>query len=310
MNLIYIAGDDRSGSTMLDMMLSGHSEIVSIGESHQLKAYAKKDKSYYKSIHDMVCYCGMELDECSFWMNVQSQLGRSLDSLELKPYFNRHELKNYPIKNVSKKILWLIVNAVTPVYSNIIAHSMLGGERIGKDSCDLYEAVADVSGCKYVLDSSKDLHRMYSIAQIFKQKMKIILLCRDFKGTIYSKSKRGVSLTKAALQWKWIVNQMEYYSQKLNSNQFIRVKYEDICMNTEHEMKRICGFLELDYQESLIRKNTENLHHLGGSPSKYNRNLDTVQLDNSYVDYFTEQQKQFLYTIVKKQAEIWGYTKY
>jgi hypothetical protein len=308
-NLIYIAGDERSGSTMLDMMLSGHSEIVSIGECHQLTAYAKKDRSYYHSVHEMVCYCGEPLEECPFWRDVENTLGKRLESLVLKPYFLRQELAKQPLKHLAKRLLWFIVNAAPSTYSVSFVHSLLGGDSVGKDSCELYQAVENVSGCEYVLDSSKDLHRMYSVARELKQDIKVILLCRDFKGTVFSKSKRGMSMLKAAFQWKWVVNQMDYYSRKLNSNQFIRVKYEDICNNTEKEMKRLCKFLDLEFQDSLLKKNTENLHHLGGSPSKYNRNLDQIKIDNSYVANFTAFQREALYRIVKKQAEIWGYTK-
>ena len=87
MKLIYIAGDDRSGSTMLDMMLSGHSAITSVGEAHQLRAYANQDYEFYKSIHQLNCMCGEKFSECSFWNGVQKELGRDLGVLDLKLFF-------------------------------------------------------------------------------------------------------------------------------------------------------------------------------------------------------------------------------
>jgi hypothetical protein len=309
MNLIYIAGDGRSGSTLLDMMLSGHTDIVSVGECHQLKAYVTRDVRYYESVHEMICYCGSPLNECSFWQGVETQLGQPLDSLDLKPFFLRAESKKRPTIYIMKKIMWLLSNAIRPFYSNSVIHKLQNGERVGIDSHKLYDAVAKISGCKYVLDSSKDLHRLYSVSKAAPMDVKVILLCRDFKGTIFSKVKRGVPIFKAALQWKWTVRNMEYYSRKLNNHSILRVKYEDICNNTEHEMRRICDFLGLEFQEKILRRNTAELHHLGGSPSKHVNGDDSIRIDTSYLDHLTGAQRTLLYWMVRKEANIWGYGK-
>ncbi|MCU7926563.1 MAG: sulfotransferase [Candidatus Thiodiazotropha sp. (ex Dulcina madagascariensis)] len=312
MKLIYIAGDNRSGSTMLDMMLAGHSEITSIGEAHQLRAYATKDIRYYQQTvgdraHEMICFCGMPLESCQFWQGVQEKLGCSLETLDLKPFFLRTDLKCRPIKLIQKKILWTIFHLYPSLYSMPAIHRALGGDRIGVESRRLYEAVAKVSGKTYVLDSSKSLHRMHSIANQMIQDIKVILLCRDYKGNVYSKVKRGVPLLKAALQWKWTVQQMEKYSQKLPKDNVLRVKYEDICVHTESEMQRILEFLKLSFEESVLKRNIDELHHLGGSPSKYNGLDKRIMIDNTYESYLTDAQRFWLYRVVREEARIWGY---
>jgi hypothetical protein len=314
MKLIYIAGDTRSGSTMLDMMISGHSCIETLGECNQLKAYASKDVRYYRQTdgdkaHEMVCYCGLPLVSCSFWRGVEKELGRPLKSLELKPTFLRDELREKLAKNIQYKIIWSLVNAITPLYSNKFVHSALDGKRIGRESKMLYDAVAATTECEYVLDSSKNTQRMYSIANEMPDSIYVVLLCRDFKGTIYSKVKRGIPMLKAALQWKWTVKQMEYYSKKMSNCRFLRIRYEDICTNTEYEMRRVCKFLNIEFQENMLKRNVEGLHHLGGSPSKYNSGNYSIKLDDSYVDKFTKKQRERLYRIVKKEADLWGYSK-
>ena len=313
MKLIYIAGDNRSGSTMLDMMLAGHSEITSLGEAHQLRAYATKDTRYYEQTagdraHDMVCFCGEDLESCEFWQGVQKELGRPLESLDLKLSFLRSDLKNKPVKFLQKKILWMLFNLFPSLYDRAIIHRVVGGEHIGKESRILYEAVAQVSDTRYVMDSSKNPNRMCSIAKEIPQDMKAILLCRDFKGTVYSKMKRGIPMLKAALQWKWTVQKMERYSQNLPEKNVLRVKYEDICEHTEREIRRICGFLELDFESTMLKRNIDGLHHLGGSPSKYAGKNEIIRLDRSYETHLTPVQRSRLYHLVRNEADIWGYT--
>ncbi len=309
MKLLYIAGDNRSGSTLLDMLIAGHSRVVTLGEAHQLRAYVRRDTRYYRQTpgdpaHEMQCYCGSTLDACEFWQEVQAALDVPLDSLELKLLINRTELRG--MRHWWRKLLWLSLNAMPSLYEYGPLFRATGGEQVGRDSIRLYEAVARASGAEYVLDSSKVPHRMYAIAQRIPEDTRLILLCRDFKGTVYSKVKRGIPMLKAALQWKWTVRQMERFSRMLPAEQVLRVRYEDICRDTISEMQRICRFLDLPYEERMISGERSNLHHLGGSPSKYTGFQD-IRLDTGHEAAFSPWHRKVLYAVVRREAAQWGY---
>lgn len=311
LQLIYIAGDNRSGSTMLDMMLAGHTQITSIGEAHQLKAYVTEDTKYYEQTdgeksHKMICYCGKRISKCDFWNSVEASLGRPLGDLDLKLFFLRSDLKGTSLYFM-KKLSWVLINAMPNLYKNNLMQKVLGGERTAYDSVELFRAVHNVAKTRYVLDSSKNPHRMYSLYKILGSRMKVILLCRDYKGTIYSKMKRGVPMWKAALQWKWTVQQMEAYAQDMHQEDIIRLRYEDICTRTRDVMQQVCAFLGLQYEEALEKRNHEQLHHLGGSPSKYEKN-NVIKLDTGYEKIFSMSERRILYRIVKREAQIWGYS--
>ncbi len=315
MKLLYIASDNRSGSTLLDMLIAGHSRVTTLGEAHQLRAYALQDPRYYPQSpgdrpHDMVCYCGETLQQCPFWTRVEQVLGEPLGNLELKLATNRPDLQGRPLGLLYKKLLWWLFNGFPSLYERDAVQRLVNAPRVARDSIRLYQAVAEVSGCDYVLDSSKLPHRMYALAGELRGRMKVILLCRDFKGTVYSKMKRGIPLWKGGLHWRWTAEQMARYSRALPQADVLRVRYEDLCDDLEAEMRRICDFLSLDYEPGMLARDSSDMHHLGGSPSKYRGAGDhRVQRDLSYEEGLSSRQRALLYRLVRRQAEDWGYSR-
>ena len=69
--LIYIASDVRSGSTLLDYLLSNNDNIISIGEFALLNDHLNR-KGWGVS-WDWCCSCGQHLEDCSFWLGPHSE---------------------------------------------------------------------------------------------------------------------------------------------------------------------------------------------------------------------------------------------
>jgi hypothetical protein len=88
----------------------------------------------------------------------------------------------------------------------------------------------------------------------------------------------------------------------------LRVKYEDICEQTEREMRRISEFLGVGFESSMLKRNLVAIHHLGGSPSKYVGREEKIRLDRSYEEHLTPVQRVWLHRLVRKEADLWGYT--
>ena len=62
--LLYIASDVRSGSTLLDMLLGGHSQIEALGELQFLKSHVRREGTGYS--WDWKCTCGADFTDCPF----------------------------------------------------------------------------------------------------------------------------------------------------------------------------------------------------------------------------------------------------
>ena len=132
------------------------------------------------------------------WVAEQSRLRREmgvpLEDLKLKLFFLRSNMKGFNLKFLFKKALWGLFHIFPSVYRVGFIHRLAGGERVALDSKALYEAIAKVTTTGYVLDSSKSPHRMYSVARELESDVKVVLLCRDYRGNVYSKLKRGIGL--------------------------------------------------------------------------------------------------------------------
>ena len=80
MRVIYIVGTSHSGSTLLDLMLNAHPEIVSTGEVIRLKRAWINSKP-------AACTCGNPVAECTFWLRVDQRArelsGKSLTELNM-----------------------------------------------------------------------------------------------------------------------------------------------------------------------------------------------------------------------------------
>src|SRR5690606_36893435 len=70
--IIYIMSDVRSGSTLLENILSNSPDIVSVGELHHLDSHLNKGK--WGVTWDWKCSCGSEFSDCSFWSTVLENL--------------------------------------------------------------------------------------------------------------------------------------------------------------------------------------------------------------------------------------------
>lgn len=88
MRVIYLVGMGRSGSTLLDLLLSSHSNVCSLGGVRRLA-----------DAHERGCPCGVSnRTQCDFWRAVEGELertiGRRLESLDVdsrdEETFRRH----------------------------------------------------------------------------------------------------------------------------------------------------------------------------------------------------------------------------
>jgi hypothetical protein len=63
--VVFIAGRAHSGSTLLDLMLSGHPRLIGVGEVYSL--FDPKQKDWLNHVDEVACSCGKHMDQCAFW---------------------------------------------------------------------------------------------------------------------------------------------------------------------------------------------------------------------------------------------------
>ncbi len=305
---IFVLSDVRSGSTLLDQCLGAHPEVVSLGEVHWLAAYVRQDRSLYDPVHPLVCTCGNPVGECPFWMAVEKSLGRALDSLQLRPRFTQQK-RGTGFRGRWWRLVRRFVEGRPGIYKHRLVQERCAGTRLARDSIALYDAVAAASGKPYCVDSSKSPFRFRVVNDLDPERSLAIVLARDYRAVVHSKMKRGLSLDAAANGWRQRMTQIATLTSDLPAARIHRLKYEQLCEDPRLELGRICDFLGLEFSERMLQRPTDDIHHIGGSPSKFDSSRVSIALDRSYEDRFQTDVLERLGELVGEVADDWGYVR-
>lgn len=229
-DIIFIAGRGRSGSTLLGKTFDTAQQIFHAGE---LRYFAQIG---YKENRE--CECGEPLKSCPFW-------GRIIHSFEKNEFDEIH--------TASKGLPTHLEIELRNTVNSRIEHNPLYVSLLNK----LYQVIKNVSGSKYILDSSKFPVYLHYILNLNDVRVRVIHLTRDPRGTSYSWStkKQGSkgqsselvgqhSFLKEATKWRlWnglirdMLKDVEYS---------VHTKWEDFLSDPCGESERIMGALNLE----------------------------------------------------------------
>ena len=139
--VIYIIADRRSGSTLLEFMLSVHPEAIALGELRMLHGHFFKKGAGAR--WDWNCTCGQPIKSCPFWTKVLN-------------VFKDKEAPQTLIKQIPSKTLGLFSfkNSVEQIIKS--ASHDKKGEAIANHNWKIYNSVFEHTKKKIIIDSSKD----------------------------------------------------------------------------------------------------------------------------------------------------------
>ena len=163
LKVVYIVGPGRSGSTLLGDILAQSSDVVHVGE---LFLYWKRREMMPPSR----CGCGRPIPECPFWTAVTdySHWATDVDSAMADEIYSLGSSRHWPM-------LWWQGRSGQEVWPNY-------GDRLAK----LYEAIAEVSGARVIIDSSKQPGPALVLANLKGIDPYFIHLTRDPRAVVRS----------------------------------------------------------------------------------------------------------------------------
>ena len=166
MKVIFIAGTSHSGSTLLDLMLNAHPEIVSVGEVVNLPRVLRYKNPQRKTFR--CCSCGARsFWACEFWSRVnrrmQERSGKSLATLDLQD-------RNRP----------------------------------GALESALFSAISAASGKNLIVDSSKLPSRLAFLLAVPGIEIYPVHLIRNPNGQIYSMNKKHGGFIRHILRYELV----------------------------------------------------------------------------------------------------------
>lgn len=223
--LIYIMGDGRSGSTILDIILGNHPDIEGVGELFKWSRHRGGPKP------------GDDKQENHrFWTAISKQ------------YFAKNPTHSFKkLREIQKPVE--AYRKFFRVITGLLPTEVL--EKYSAHVYDLLTSIVKVSRKSTIVDSSKRMGRAYLLEGHPKIQVKIIHLVRDPRAVMWSQMKENVEQKtkhpiKAMLHY-WIKNLFCTIVQiKAHRGKVLRVRYEDLVINPIRELQRIGDFLGIN----------------------------------------------------------------
>lgn len=255
MRVIYIAGAAHSGSTLLDLMLNAHPEIVSVGEVLKLNrqlGYRDPERKNYAP-----CSCSApSLLQCKFWSAVDAETrattGKSLMELDI---FDSGTRGPCHAPNVT-----------------------------------LFKAIAAVSGKSFIVDSSKMPRRLNALMQCPELDVYPVHLVREPKGQIASVMRKHGGFLKNILRYEIVQEQIR---RKLKTVPHSVVRYEDLVRDPERSLNTILQPLGLSFDRRQLSWAEADKHIVAGNHMRY-QTASSLVLDEKWRERLTARQQRIV----------------
>jgi hypothetical protein len=277
--VIYIISDRRSGSTLLENILSKSNETVSVGELAMLKGHIVKEGP--GEIWNWNCSCGKPVLQCEFWSKVLAGI-----------YDENFETKiSWPYKS-SKALSASLMPALLKNTFFKFIHTKKNQQTIEQLN-QVYIAISNISAKKFIVDSSKDPMQALAVNECKNVEAKFIWLSRDLRAITFSKLKRWKVNKRSNKKPLETLTYSFYYKkvcaatlQCINKNNSIKIDYEALAANPQKELDKICDKFGIEKYAAPEYMELSNDHTIAGTPGRFERKK--IAADNSWKEFFKQ----------------------
>jgi len=278
-NILYIAGAGRSGSTLLERILGQIDGVVNIGELRHV---------WHRSPTAQRCGCGEILGECTFWKEVMAQTEFSLTTEGFAGLSAaQHQMNRLRyVPGVLKKPLG---------DDKYIRNQIIYTGTVHK----IYAAIHDLTGCHTIVDASKDIPTLNLLREMTDLRLRVLHLVRDSRAVAYSwtREKKQAhhvgeigymdrhSPHRSALEWIYRNQLTEMACDRVDG--YIRVRYEELIADPLEVIGRVAHFIGLSEPDLRfingveVQFSKEN-HALVGNPMRFQKGAVKLKVDNAW----------------------------
>ena len=272
-NLVYISGCGRSGSTILDRILGSAPETTSCNELRSIWLFGFE--------RDNNCSCEERFSKCQFWKSVVAASGIKKTEINRGRYLQ----KKYDSTRYFLKLYFGLLSLHE--HNEILEYSELLKR--------LIFAIAQVSGSDVLVDSSKTPSRPLILNYIKGVNTEVVHIIRNPAGVVYSwgKSKynpsTGVGMKKRSLVkvvFQWNIINLFSWMLKSRFNYYLQ-RYEEFCSKPKSSIlnmqSQLQSLREVKYQFS--DTNTvwlDQIHTVSGNPDRFRVGPTNITLDEKW----------------------------
>ena len=235
--VLYLGGIGRSGSTLVERLIGQLPGVCTVGELVHLWERGVTEGER--------CGCGEPFRQCPFWQKVGVAAFGSWDEVDVNRVaaLRAQVDRNRFIPALARR------REVSPKLRRTLAEYTAYYSR-------LYTAIAEVSGCQLIVDSSKHPSLAHCLRRQQDIDLRVLHLIRDSRAVAYSWSKQvrrpdtdsesymtQYSAAMAAGQWN-VQNAALHLLARVGCPT-MRMKYEDFTASPEEALHQIAGFTGL-----------------------------------------------------------------
>jgi hypothetical protein len=278
--VLYLIGWGRSGSTLIDNLVGETKGFFSTGELRNLWQEGLEQGRR--------CGCGELVLDCPVWSSVLQSVFGTIRAEEI--YSDR--ILEWQKRNLRTRRTWRVLSNANKANAELEAYTTVM-ERV-------YRSVAEVTGSRVIVDSSKvpsDAAMLLSIPSIDAY---YIHLVRDPRATAFSWQRKKArldggsvedmprfSLVKNAFSWNEFNLGAEAVERKAGAHRFKRTRYEDFVEDPRGTIKDIVEFVgeePVNLPFSDQRMGTLGVNHtVSGNPSRFKRGEIVIRADNEWI---------------------------
>jgi hypothetical protein len=255
--ILYIAGFERSGSTILQNVLAQLPGFAAVGEIRYLWKALSSDRTQ--------CGCGNSVRDCDFWRRVLARAypNQAVPLNEIKSEQEDKKRDLVPMLLGTDNVL----QQRKPAYLECLRR--------------IYRAVHAETNCRVVIDTSKSPLYSYSLRLVPGIDPVVVHIVRDPRGVASSLVKRRreghpnyrrYNVFSGTMNWAIWNLTIEWLWRRFPSR-MIRVCYEDFVREPEPVLRRISDFTGSHMERIPISDDNVVLltpsHTVGGSPSRF-----------------------------------------
>jgi hypothetical protein len=275
--IIYVIADKRSGSTLLDYLLSSHPDSISLGELRLLSGHYHRIRAGER--WGWNCSCGQPIASCNFWTAI----------------FNRLNVTEAPDTFLDNSIT--SINLYKPVKKTLKKAFQVADEKakiIAGNCWKIYNAVFQETGKKIITDSSKNAVQAWYLWKYRQGNIKFIFLERDIRAIAFSKMKRttnnpkqeNYSVFKNLIGAFKVARQNKLISEMLTNNggKVITINYNDLVTQKDETILAICNFMNIRVFIPPDEFEAHVQHTIAGSPHRFSKNK--IIKDERWLDFY------------------------
>ncbi|MEO8107098.1 MAG: glycosyltransferase [Actinomycetes bacterium] len=302
LRVVYIGGQGRSGTTLLERALGELPGVLSVGETVHLWDRGLRDNE--------LCGCGVPFGACPFWQDVGEAAFGGWSALDAEEAI----ALRYSVDR-NRYIPLLLRPGLSPHYQRRHAAYVARMSR-------LYRAMAEVSGARTIIDSSKHASYALMLAQTPGIDLRILHVVRDSRAVAHAWAKKvarpeagGLPMpvygpAKAAVLWDV---QNAVIEQLGRRHPYLRIRYEDFVEAPKDSLLAAARFAEIGDDADVLQfldgdtLTVEPSHTVAGNPMRFLSGDIKIRSDQTWLGDMPSSRRRLVNALTFPLQRHYGY---